>query len=76
GNVVAAILIALVSIGVQFYVSAFGKNYNAMYGSLGAVIILMLWLYLAGVAILVGGEVNTLLHLDESRKRGWGDSGV
>jgi uncharacterized BrkB/YihY/UPF0761 family membrane protein len=32
------------------------------------VIILMLWLYMAGVAILVGGEVNTLLHLDESRE--------
>ncbi|HEX5411263.1 MAG TPA: YihY/virulence factor BrkB family protein [Terriglobia bacterium] len=69
GNVVAAILIAIVSIGVQFYVLKFGKNYNATYGSLGAVIILMLWLYLAGVAILVGGEVNTLLHLDESRVR-------
>jgi len=76
GNVIAAILIALVSIGVQFYVLEFGKNYNATYGSLGAVIILMLWLYLAGVAILAGGEINKILSLDNSRESKFGDSAV
>ena len=74
GNVVAAILIALISIGVQFYVQEFGKNYNATYGSLGAVIILMLWLYLAGVAILAGGEINKLLSLDSSTESKLGGS--
>jgi membrane protein len=67
GNVVAATLIALSSIGFQFYVMAFGRNYNATYGSLGAVIILMLWLYLAGIAILVGCEINTILRRRKSR---------
>lgn len=76
GNVIAAILIALVSIGVQFYVLEFGKNYNATYGSLGAVIILMLWLYLAGVAILVGGEINKILSLDNSTQSKLGGSAV
>jgi len=76
GNVIAAILIALVSIGVQFYVLEFGKNYNATYGSLGAVIILMLWLYLAGVAILAGGEINKILSLDNSTESKFGDSAV
>ena len=42
---------------LSWYLSNFG-NYNATYGSLGAVIILMLWFYLSGVAILIGGEVN------------------
>ncbi len=60
GNVVAAILIALASIGFRFYVSEFG-NYNATYGSLAAIIVLMLWMYLAGIALLVGCEVNTIL---------------
>jgi membrane protein len=65
GNVVGAILIAVVSIGVRFYVLEFG-NYSATYGSLGAMIILMLWLYLAGIALLVGCEINAILRLERS----------
>jgi membrane protein len=66
GNVVAAILIALASVGVRFYVLKFG-SYNATYGGLGAMIILMLWLYLAGIALLVGSEINAILDLDKPR---------
>jgi membrane protein len=61
GNVVAAILIALASIGFRAYVSRFG-NYSATYGSLAAIIILMLWMYLAGIALLVGSEVDKIMH--------------
>jgi membrane protein len=60
GSLVGAILVALASIGLQFYISNLG-NYNATYGSLGALIILMLWIYLAGSALLIGCEVNVLL---------------
>ena len=68
GNVAAAALIALVSIGFQFYISMFGRNYSATYGSLGAVIVLMLWLYLAGIAIMVGCEIDTILRRKKSRQ--------
>jgi len=48
----------LVSFGFRVYLSFFDK-YSVTYGSLGAVIVLMLWFYLTGVAILIGGEVNS-----------------
>lgn len=48
----------LVSFGFRLYLEFF-DSYSVTYGSLGAVIILMLWFYLSGVAILIGGEVNS-----------------
>lgn len=65
GNVVATLLIAAASIGFRFYVSKFG-NYSATYGSLAAIIVLMLWMYMAGIALLVGYEINKLLHSHRS----------
>jgi membrane protein len=64
GNVAAAILIALASIAFRFYVSRFG-NYGATYGSLAAIIILMLWMYIAGIAVLVGFEIDTIQNRRE-----------
>ena len=58
GMVVGVVLWLIASIGFRFYLRYF-NTYNAVYGSLGAVIILMLWFYLTGAAILVGGEVNS-----------------
>ncbi|HEY0384738.1 MAG TPA: YhjD/YihY/BrkB family envelope integrity protein, partial [Pyrinomonadaceae bacterium] len=37
----------------------FFNSYSATYGSLGALIIMMLWFYLTGAAILIGGEINS-----------------
>ena len=48
------------SLGLGFYIGHF-SNYNATYGSLGAIIILMLWFYLTSVSILVGAELNAEL---------------
>src|ERR1044071_6425679 len=50
----------VVSFGFRAYLSFF-DSYSVTYGSLGAVIVLMLWFYLTGVAILIGGEVNSEL---------------
>lgn len=47
----------------------FGR-YEATYGSLGAVIVLLLWLYVSGIVILLGSEVNSLLeHYAQGGKR-------
>jgi membrane protein len=61
GSLIGALLLIGASLGFSYYVSNFG-DYSAMYGSLGAVIILLLWLYIAGLVILFGSEVNSLLE--------------
>ena len=61
GALFALISWLLISYGFKHYVARFG-NYNATYGALGGVMILMIWLYLTGVAILIGGELNSVLR--------------
>ncbi|MFZ1468207.1 MAG: YihY/virulence factor BrkB family protein [Paracoccaceae bacterium] len=60
GVIFAALAWAAVSIGFSTYLSNF-NSYNRIYGSIGAVIILMMWLYLSVWAILVGGAINAEL---------------
>lgn len=61
GVMVAIGLWLLVSLGFRLYLHFF-NSYSATYGSLGALIILMLWFYLTGMAILLGGEINCELE--------------
>lgn len=61
GSVLGVLFWILVSVGFSFYLNSF-NSYNVTYGSLGAVIILMLWFYLTGLAILIGGEINSLIE--------------
>ncbi|HEX7047940.1 MAG TPA: YihY/virulence factor BrkB family protein [Gammaproteobacteria bacterium] len=69
GSVLGVTLLIIASLGFSFYVSNFA-DYNATYGSIGAVIILMLWLYIAGLVILIGSEINALLeHYSPEGKR-------
>ena len=58
----------LVSFGFRAYLSFF-DSYSVTYGSLGAVIVLMLWFYLTGVAILIGGEVNSELSRKKAQEK-------
>ena len=58
GAAIGVVLWLLVSFGFKIYLHYF-NSYNATYGSLGAVIILMLWLYFTGTSILIGSEINS-----------------
>lgn len=69
GSVLGVLMLIVVSIGFAIYTSNFA-DYNATYGSIGAVIILMLWLYIAGLVILIGSEINVLVeHYSSTGKR-------
>jgi len=57
GCVVATVLWLASSLSFRFYVANFG-SYNATYGAIGGVIVLLLWLYLTGLSILIGAEMN------------------
>lgn len=58
GSVLATLLWLLTSLGFKFYITNFG-SYNETYGAIGAVIVLLLWFYLSGLAILIGAELNS-----------------
>ncbi len=45
------------SVGFSIYTANFGK-YNETYGALGAIVVVMLWLWLGALAVIVGAEVN------------------
>jgi membrane protein len=57
GSVFATVLWLVISLAFKFYVSHFA-SYNATYGAIGGVIVLMLWFYLSALAVLVGAEMN------------------
>jgi membrane protein len=57
GSAVSVIGWLLTSLGFAFYVNNFG-SYNATYGTIGAVIVLLTWMYLSGLFVLIGGEIN------------------
>jgi len=60
GAVLAAISWAIVSVVFRYYIFYAGM-YNKIYGALGAVIILMLWLYLSSLVMLLGEQVNVII---------------
>ncbi|MBV2246899.1 MAG: YihY/virulence factor BrkB family protein [Lentimicrobium sp.] len=57
GSTVTTILFILTSVGFNFYVNNFSR-YNSLYGSIGALIIFMLWIYINAIVILLGFELN------------------
>jgi len=61
GAIVGIILWLVLSFSFRLYLSYF-DTYDKTYGSLGAVMVLMLWLYLTALVILVGGSVNAVLQ--------------
>jgi len=69
GAIVAAVSWAIISALFRLYVSNFG-NYNKAYGAVGAVIVLMLWLYMSSLVLLIGDQLNVTVgeSMRQSRK--------
>lgn len=61
GSIFAVLAWLLMSLGLRLYV-VLVADYNATYGSIEGVILLMLWLYLSGVALLIGAEINSAVE--------------
>ena len=61
GSVVSAVLWVIVSAGFSFYASNFAK-FNETYGSMGAVIAVMTWIWLSAIIVIVGAELNAELE--------------
>ena len=66
GAVFSAVLFAIASGGFSWYAASFG-NFNKTYGSLGAVIGLMMWFFISSYVILIGAEVNAELEHQTTR---------
>jgi len=65
GAAIATVLWAATSLGFSFYTSSFG-SYGQTYGAFAGVAVLIFWLFLTGVAVLLGGEVNAAFARQEA----------
>ncbi|MBO4739052.1 MAG: YihY/virulence factor BrkB family protein [Bacteroidales bacterium] len=68
GSSLATALIILSSFGFDFYISNF-SNYNAVYGSIGTLIIVLIWIQLISMILLIGFELNASIKNAKRRKQ-------
>ena len=61
GSVLAVVVWIAASLGFAFYVKTFA-DYNAMYGSIGAIIVLLLYFYISAAVLLLGAEMNAVIE--------------
>jgi membrane protein len=64
GSVLATLLAVLTSLGFTYYINNF-SSYNKLYGSIGTLIVIMIWLYLNSLIILIGFELNASIQLSK-----------
>ena len=64
GSVLATVLAILTSLGFTYYINNF-SSYNKIYGSIGTLIVVMLWLYLNSLILLIGFELNASIDLSK-----------
>ena len=61
GAIFTSVIWLLGSFAFGFYISNFG-NYSKTYGSIAGIIILLIWLYLTSFIIIIGAEINAIIH--------------
>ena len=64
GSILATFLAVFTSLGFSFYINNF-SSYNKIYGSIGTLIVVMIWLYLNSLIILIGFELNASIELSK-----------
>jgi membrane protein len=72
GSLVAVLLFVLASSGFSAYLR-YSDSFSVMYGSIGGVIVMLFWLYILGLALITGGEINAQIAA-AARARGEGDA--
>ena len=66
GSTLATILFISTSLGFSAYVNNFDQ-YNRLYGSMGTIIVILLWLYLNSISLLIGFELNASIKTANTR---------
>lgn len=70
GSMLATLLIILTTLGFNYYVDNF-STYNLLYGSIGTVLIVLLWIYFNAISLLIGFELNvSIVHVGKRKKPG------
>lgn len=66
GSIMATGLFILATIGFNIYISNFSR-YNALYGSIGTLIILLMWIWILAIVILAGNDLNSSIRRESDR---------
>lgn len=66
GGTLATLLSILISVGFSFYINNFGQ-YNTLYGSIGTLVVVMLWIYFMALNLLIGFELNVSIWSAQSK---------
>ncbi len=66
GSTISAALLILTSYGFNYYIENFGR-YNALYGSIGTLLVFMLWIYFNSNVVLIGFELNASIRMAKTK---------
>ncbi|MET3576281.1 YihY/virulence factor BrkB family protein [Bhargavaea ullalensis] len=75
GGIFSTVGWILTTLGFSFYVGNFG-NYSSTYGSIGGIIVLMIWMYLSAMILIIGGQINAVMQERREEKKAKEKSGA